>query len=159
MEDIKVMLGDVKFSSRAVGVIIKNDKVLFQKRKGDKYWALPGGKVATLERGKDVVLRELREETGEKRAKVIRPLWFVEYFFTFDNKKEHQYILGYLVNIPDNSKLLKNEEFEGIEEGKNIIYKWLDLKTIKKADIKPDYLKTKLSKINNEFEFVEEEDF
>ena len=158
MEDIRIMLGDIKFSCRAVAVVIKDNKILFQKRKNDEFWALPGGAIGTLERGKDVVKRELFEETGEKRTKVIRPLWFVEYFFSFAGKKQHQYIIGYLVNIPNNSKLLKSEEFDGIEKEKNIIYKWFDLKDISTKPIKPDYLKNKLSNIKEEFEFVEEED-
>ena len=158
MEDIRIMLGDVKFSCRAAAVIIKNNKILFQKRGHDSFWALPGGAIGTLERGKDVVIRELLEETGEKGAKVIRPLWFVEYFFSFDNKKQHQYIIGYLVDIPNNSKLLNSVEFNGIETEKNIVYKWLDLSNISNEPIKPDYLKKQLCNIKNEFEFVEEED-
>ncbi len=31
--DIRLMIGDVKFGSRAVGVLKKNNKILFQKRK------------------------------------------------------------------------------------------------------------------------------
>jgi ADP-ribose pyrophosphatase YjhB (NUDIX family) len=157
-EDIRLMIGNVKFSCRAVGVIIKNNKILFQKRKGDENWALPGGAIATLETGEEVVLRELGEETGEGNAIVERPLWFTEYFFEFGGKVQHQYILGYLVNIPDNSKLIDNDEFSGIEEGKNIIYKWIDKKNIKKSPIKPDFLKNKLSNIKKTYEHIIEND-
>ena len=156
--DIRLMIGDIKFSSRAVAVIEKNNKILFQKRKGDENWALPGGAIATMETGEEVVLRELFEETGEKNAIIERPLWFTEYFFKFVGKIQHQYILGYLVNIPDNSSLIKEGEFDGIEEGKNIIYKWIDKKDIKKSPIKPDYLKTKLTKIKKNYEFISEID-
>ena len=156
--DIRLMIGDIKFSSRAVAVIEKNNKILFQKRKGDENWALPGGAIATMETGEEVVLRELFEETGEKNAIIERPLWFTEYFFKFGGKIQHQYILGYLVNIPDNSSLIKEGEFDGIEEGKNIIYKWIDKKDIKKSAIKPDYLKTKLTKIKKNYEFISEID-
>ena len=156
--DIRLMIGDIKFSSRAVAVIEKNNKIHFQKRKGDENWALPGGAIATMETGEEVVLRELFEETGEKNAIIERPLWFTEYFFKFGGKIQHQYILGYLVNIPDNSSLIKEGEFDGIEEGKNIIYKWIDKKDIKKSPIKPDYLKTKLTKIKKNYEFISEID-
>ena len=156
--DIRLMIGDIKFSSRAVAVIEKNNKILFQKRKGDENWALPGGAIATMETGEEVVLRELFEETGEKNAIIERPLWFTEYFFKFGGKTQHQHILGYLVSIPDNSSLIKEGEFDGIEEGKNIIYKWIDKKDIKKSAIKPDYLKTKLTKINKNYEFISEID-
>ena len=154
--DIRLMIGDIKFSCRAVAVIEKNGKILFQKRKGDANWALPGGAIATMESGAEVVIREIEEETGEKNAKVERPLWFTEYFFSFGGKTQHQYILGYLVNIPDDSKLIKTGEFAGIEEEKNIIYTWIDKKDIKKSPIKPDYLKTKLSNIKKHYEFITE---
>ena len=157
-EDIRLMIGDIKFSCRAVAVIVKNNKVLFQKRKGDENWALPGGAIATMDTGREVVLREIEEETGEKNATVERPLWFTEYFFTFGGKMQHQYILGYLVNIPDDSKLIREGEFDGIEEGKNIIYTWIDKKDIKTSPIKPDYLKTKLANIKKNYEFISEID-
>lgn len=156
--DIRLMIGDIKFGCRAVAVVIKNNKILFQKRKKDVFWALPGGAIGTLERGKDVVKREIFEETGEKNTNVIRPLWFVEYFFSFDNKKQHQYILGYLVDVSDKSKLLQKNEFDGIEKEKNIVYKWFDINELANASIKPDYLKSKLLNINDNFEFLEETD-
>lgn len=156
--DIRLMIGNVKFGARAVAVIQKNDKILFQKRKTDENWALPGGAIATLETGEEVVLRELKEETGEENAIIKRPLWFSEYFFTFENKPHHQYILGYLVDIPDDSILMKKTEFDGIEEEKNIIYRWIDVNDIDKSPIKPDYLKGKLSNISDNYEFISEKD-
>lgn len=156
--DIRLMIGKVKFGARAVAVIKKNDKILFQKRKNDENWALPGGAIATLETGAEVVLRELKEETGEANASIERPLWFSEYFFTFDNIPHHQYILGYLVDIPNDSKLIKETTFDGIEEGKNIIYRWIDIKDIENSPIKPDYLKKKLSNISDNYEFISEKD-
>lgn len=157
MTDIRLMIDDVKFSCRSVGVIIKNGKVLFQKRVGDEFFALPGGAIAITEKGSDVIIREIEEETGEKRAKVIRPLWFVEYMFTFNNKRNHQYILGYLVDIPNNSKLLKQNSFMGIEEGKNVYYEWIPLDKLRETPIKPDYLYDKILNIKDEYEYIYEE--
>lgn len=156
--DIRLMIDDVKFGARAVGVLKKNNKILFQKRKGDEFWALPGGAIEVLERAQNVITRELEEEIGLVDVKVVRPLWFVEYFFNFNNTNQHQYIIGYLIDIDDDNEILSKEEFDGIEEGKNIIYKWIDIDEIKNAKIKPDYLKEKLIDIKQEFEFIEEED-
>ena len=156
VRDIRLMIDSVKFSARAVGVIKNNNQILFQKRKSDKFWALPGGAIGTLERSKDVVVRELEEEIGIKDVKVIRPLWFVEYFFEFDNLKQHQYIIGYLLDIADDNEIITKDIIEGIEEGKNIIYKWINIKDIKNSNIKPDYLKEKLINMKNEFEYIEE---
>ena len=156
--DIRLMIEDVKFGCRAVGVIKKNNKILFQKRKNDDFWALPGGGIEVLERAQNVVVRELEEEIGLTNIKVIRPLWFVEYFFKFDNLDQHQYIIGYLLDVDDNEEIINKDEIEGIEEGKNIIYKWIPVEEIPSAKIKPDYLKDKLLNIKEEFEFIEEED-
>ena len=156
-KDLRLMIGDVKFSARAAGVIKKNNKILFQKRKDDEFWALPGGAIETLERAKDVLKRELEEEIGLTDVKIVRPLWFVEYFFKLDNMPWHQYIIGYLLDINDEN-IINKKEFDGIEKGKNIIYKWFDIDEIKDAKIKPDYLKEKLINMKNEFEFIEEED-
>ena len=156
--DIRLMIEDVKFGSRGVGVLKKNNKILFQKRKDDEFWALPGGAIEVFERAKDVIVRELEEEIGITDVKVVRPLWFVEYFFKFDGLNQHQYIIGYLLDIDDNSDIVSKDIIEGIEEGKNIIYKWIDIDKIKESKIKPEYLKEKLLNIKDEFEFIEEED-
>ena len=156
-KDIRIMIGDIKFSSRAVGVIKKNNKILFQQRVGDDYWALPGGAIETLERSKDVVVRELEEEIGLKDVKVIRPLWFVEYFFKLEGVTWHQYIIGHLIDIFD-EEIINKDLIKGIEKNKNIIYKWIDIKDIKNSNIKPNYLKEKLINMKEEFEYIEEED-
>ena len=156
--DIRLMIDDVKFGCRAVGVLRKNNKILFQKRKTDEFWALPGGGIEVLERAKDVIVRELEEEIGLTDVTVKRPLWFVEYFFKMENVKWHQYIIGYLLDIKDDHKIIDLDEFDGIEEGKNIVYKWIDIKDLESSPIKPDYLKKKLLEVKEEFEFLCEED-
>lgn len=156
-KDIRLMIGDVKFSARAVAVIKKNNKILFQQRAGDDYWALPGGAIETLERSKDVVLRELEEEIGIKNAKVVRPLWFVENFFKLEEVVWHQYILGHLIDIYD-EEIINKDLIHGIEKDKNIIYKWIDINDIETSNIKPNYLKEKLIDIKDNFEYIEEED-
>jgi len=157
-KDIRVMIEDVKFGARVVGVLKKNNKILFQKRANDEFWALPGGAIEVMERAKDVIVRELEEEIGLKDVIIKKSLWFVEYFFNFDNTNWHQYIIGYLLDVKNDCEILDKEEFSGIEEGKNIIYKWIDLDDIKNAPIKPEYLKEKLLDTDSAFEFIEESD-
>lgn len=156
-KDIRIMIDDIKFSARAVGVIKKNNKILFQQRVGDDYWALPGGAIGTLERSKDVVVRELEEEIGLKNVKVIRPLWFVENFFKLEGVTWHQYIIGHLIDIFD-EKIINKDIIKGIEKDKNIVYKWINIEDIKNSNIKPNYLKEKLIDIKEYFEYIEEED-
>ena len=52
-----------------------------------------------------------------------------------------------MLNAPENFKYSDVEEFDGIEEGKNIIYSWINLKEIATAKIKPDFLTQELANI------------
>ena len=58
VKDINVKVNDINFVCRSCAVIRNGDKVLFQKRKNDKYYSLPGGKIEVLETVKDALKRE-----------------------------------------------------------------------------------------------------
>lgn len=151
--DIQVKIDDVTLNCRVAGIIIHNGKVLFPKRRNNKFWALPGEKISIWEKSGDTVIREIKEETGVTVAMIERIMTISEYFFEFQGEKFHQYIFAYKVNIGENEPILKMEEFDGKEEGKDMIYKWLDLDTISVAPIKPDYLDEQLSNISDNIQF------
>ena len=135
--DINVKIGDYVLNCRAVGIIRNGNKILFQKKENDKYWALPGGKIAVGDTGEVTIKRELQEEIGIDVG-VIRVHSIVENFFSFDNDKYHQYIFCYLLSVNKDSFIYEDEEFEGIEN-KGIIYRWIDINALEM--VKPDYLR------------------
>ena len=138
VKDINVKVNDINFVCRSCAVIRNGDKVLFQKRKNDKYYSLPGGKIEVLETVKDALKRELIEELGvEVEVKDIVSV--VENFFEFNNEKVHQYIFSYEVKLLDD-KYNNLDEFEGIETLKEVIFKWFDIDELDEEFIKPNYL-------------------
>lgn len=136
-----------KFNYRVVGVLIDGDKVLMQKRKNDRFWALPGGRGEMMEISKDTIKREYKEEL-KITIDVGRLLWVAENFFNFNNTNIHEISFYYLVSLQRDEFITKLDEFNGIEEGKDIIFKWFDLSSIKDAPIKPKFLNEELLNID-----------
>jgi len=147
--DINFRTGEYIVNLRAVAIIVNNKKVLFQKRKQDEFWALPGGKIRVGETGKETIVRELSEEIGVTNCTVERIQSVSEHFFKYEKDKYHQYIFAYIVKVNDND-ILSNIEFEGIEENENLVFKWFDIDEINETPIKPDFLKEDLLKLDDE---------
>ena len=150
-KDINVKIQDVLLNVRAVAIIVHDNKVLFQKRKQDKFWALPGGKIRVGEKSEDTIKRELKEELELNSFNVERCNSISEYFFTFDNTLIHQYIFSYVVSVDNDEWILKEKsEFEGKEKNENLVFEWFDINSLENAPIKPDFLKVQIDDIKNE---------
>ena len=68
-------------------VLIKNNKIFFQKRPKDKImpglWELPGGKIENYETPENTIIRELFEEIGIKvNNKDLIPFNFISYSYS-----------------------------------------------------------------------------
>ena len=154
-KDINVKIGDYILNCRAVAIIECNNKILFQKREGDKYWALPGGKIEVGEKTSETISRELKEELGLVKYNVDDMAIVSEHFFEFDGNRYHQYIFGHRVSVSYDEYIYNSEEFRGIEKDKNIIFKWLDKELLNGLEVKPDFLGDTLRKVKKrEIEFV-----
>lgn len=147
--DIQFKIDDIIFNCRAVAIIICDDKILFQKRKQDEFWALPGGKIRVGEMSKETITRELKEELGLVSFNVSDVATVSEYFFEFDKDKYHQFIFGHKVSVLNNEWILKKEEFAGIEEQENLEFRWFELNELETAPIKPDFLKEQLDNLSS----------
>lgn len=144
---VKFEANNTTFSLRGVGIVIHNGKILVQKRKNDKYWALPGGRVELGERSDLTPIRELEEEIGVSGFEINRLLYICENFFEINGKNNHQIAFYYLLNCPSDFKYIDKYNFDGIEPGKNIIYTWLDIENIGNEPLKPEFLKNELKRI------------
>ena len=141
--DINFRIDKYIVNLRAVAIIVNEKKVLFQKRKQDEFWALPGGKIRVGETGEETIVRELYEEIGVNNCTVERMQSVSEYFFDFGEDKYHQYIFAYVVKVNDND-ILSNIEFQGIEQNENLVFKWFDKEEIIEDNIRPAFLNEKL---------------
>ena len=141
--DIQFEIEGVTVNCRAVGILINNKKILFQKRKRDNFWALPGGKIAVMEKGYHAVKRELNEELGlNLDPQIPNDLLDVkENFFNYDDKKFHEFIFMYSMELPENSPVLLYDDcFAGTEKGKDLVFKWLNRDDILTENIAPSFM-------------------
>lgn len=134
------------FNYRACGVIYDGKRVLLHRMKDDDFWTLAGGRVQMLEPSDHAIKREIKEELGEN-IEIDRLLWTVENFFKFKGKDYHEISTIYLVKLQKESWILNHENsFNGVE-GERLIYKWFNFDELNNLNIKPRFLKEKLTSL------------
>ena len=115
------------FNYRVCAVIIRNESLLVMTDERCPYYYLPGGRVALHETAEEAVLREIREEL-EIDAKIIRPLWFNQSFFTEDvnHKKYNELCVYFLIDISHTALPDWGNSFILTENGKHRhVFSWI----------------------------------
>ena len=150
--DISYKTESGKFNYRVCAVIISDGKILAMHDERSPYFYLPGGRVKTGETSEDAVIREVREELGII-AKIARPLWLNQAFFTedVDHLRYHELCIYFLMDISETDLLERGNEFT-VNEGKRThIFEWLDFDQLKEEYFYPLFLKKEIFNLPNEF--------
>lgn len=143
--DITFRTGEGRFNYRVCAMIIHDGKILAMHDERSPYYYLPGGRVRLHETAEAAVLREVREEL-EIEAKILRPLWLNQGFFTEDVDKEqfHELCIYFLMDISGTNLLEKGDTFT-LQEGKHThIFEWLEFGRLKGEYFYPVFLKEKI---------------
>lgn len=151
--------GKKRFAFRIAGVAISNNNILLHRSVEDDFWALPGGRCELLENSKDTLIREIKEEIGVE-IKIVRPLYFVENFFNYENRACHEVSIIYLMQFPPESKkVVEKDTFYGHESqlgfekdevyGKELrlIFRWFNINELENLEVYPSFLRTSLKNI------------
>lgn len=136
MKDIQFKVGETMFNCRAVGICIKDNKIILSKKKTDEYWAIVGGKVELGESTDSAVIREYQEEIGVT-LQADHLVALIENFFELEGKEWHQFIFFYQLKDINNELEIFEGEKEAIDD-KDVIYAWFDLSDLQNVQIKPD---------------------
>ncbi len=150
--DISYKTESGKFNYRVCAVIISDGKILAMHDERSPYFYLPGGRVKMGETAEDAVIREVREELGII-AKIARPLWLNQAFFTedVDHLRYHELCIYFLMDISETDLLERGNEFTVNEGKKTHIFEWLDFDQLKEEYFYPLFLKKEIFNLPNEF--------
>lgn len=145
------------FNYRVCALIIHNGKLLAMKNRKTPYYFLPGGRVKLHEEANNAILRELKEELGIT-AKIIRPLWLNQGFFTEDITADqfHELCIYYLIDISQTDLMNQGDTFV-ISEGNNSNnFYWLPIESLKDEYLYPLFIKEKIHELPEVFTILAE---
>ena len=123
-------------------MMISDGKILAMQDERSPYYYLPGGRVAIGETVEAAVVREVQEELGIA-AKVDRPLWLNQAFFTedVDNLHYHELCIYFLMDITDTDLLSRGKSFTAKEGQRTHTFEWLEFERLENAYFYPLFLK------------------
>ncbi|MGI5826731.1 MAG: NUDIX domain-containing protein [Patescibacteria group bacterium] len=125
-------------NERHAGIVVKDSKVLLLHRfkNGLEYYVFPGGHRRISEKGEEVVIREIEEETA---IVVSNPKLVINVKGDYDGKQEDFYYLCDWVS-GDEPRLNGEEVVRNCREN-YFEPKWIDVSEIRNLDIKPLFAK------------------
>jgi len=124
---------------RAVGIIVKENKILLIRRikDGKEYYVFPGGAIEKEESSKEAVIREIKEELN------INNIIIDKFLFQIENRgnKEYYYLIKEFSGQPE----LGGEEKQRMNENNQYYPVWIDLDRLVNLDsLYPDLVREKI---------------
>lgn len=157
--DITFRTAQGRFNYRVCAMILHDGKILAMHDERSPYYYLPGGRVVLHETAEAAIIREVREEL-EIDAKIIRPLWLNQGFFTedVDGDQYHELCIYFLMDISESDLLSRGDKFV-LQEGKHRHeFEWLTFGRLKEEYFYPIFLKEKIWELPEQFELISNED-
>lgn len=158
--DITFRQGSQKFNYRVCAMMIWENHILAMRDERSPYFYLPGGRVKLGETAEQAVLREVREEL-DVGAKIRRPLWLNQAFFTedVDGSRYHELCLYFLMDPAGTGLLARGNTFIRTEGAHVHTFEWLAFDRLKDEYFYPIFLKKEIFTLPKELTLrTEEED-
>lgn len=138
-KDLSLMINDVKLNIRVGAILEYNEKILVEKNKTVDFGVITGGRIRTLESGKEALIREIKEELAiDLSNESFELLSLIENFFVFNDKTYHELYFVYKAKLSSNYGI--EDGFENADNDDSRFY-WYSKEEFKKQNILPAILK------------------
>ena len=150
--NVSFKIDNEKFNYRVCAMMISDGKILAMHDERSPYYYLPGGRVEIGETAENAVIREIQEVLGVT-AKIDRPLWLNQAFFTedVDNLHYHELCIYFLMDIKDTDLLSRGEKFTTNEGQRVHSFEWLEFERLKDEYFYPIFLKKEIFNLPDVF--------
>ena len=150
--DISFIDGNEKFNYRVCAVILDEGRILAMRDERSPYYYLPGGRVKMQETAQAAVLREIAEELGIE-ARIERPLWLSQSFFTedVDGLSYHELCIYFLIDVSKTDLINRGDRFRLFERGHTHDFEWLEFRRLKDEYFYPLFLKKEIYDLPDRF--------
>ena len=130
------------FNYRVCAMILHQDKILAMHDQRSPYYYLPGGRVQVGKTAEAAVIREVQEEL-HITARIQRPLWLNQAFFTEDvsEQRYHELCIYFLMDISETDLLSRGACFRCTEGKRTHFFQWLPFERLKEEYFYPLFLK------------------
>ena len=138
-KDLSLMIGNVKLNIRVGAILEYNGKILVEKNKTVDFGVIPGGRIRTMECGKEALIREIKEELQIDLSKEnFELISLLENYFEFDNKTYHEIYFVYKAVLSNDYGV--NNGYENIDNNDSNFY-WYTKEEFENQNILPAILK------------------
>ncbi len=157
--DISFKTPEGRFNYRVCAVIIHEGRLLAMHDGLSPYFYLPGGRVRLHEAAENALRRELGEELGIG-ARIVRPLWVNESFFTEDvtGERFHELCLYYLADVTHTDLPGRGGAFSLRDRasGRVNAFEWLPFDRVKTEYLYPAFIRGAVSRLPDTLTLITE---
>lgn len=144
---IRIKLKKRLFNMRIAGIAFREGHVLVHRATHEQFWTFPGGTAEIGESSTDTLIREMKEET-DAEIEVLRHLWTVENFLTFEGRDWHEIGVYYLMQMPDDFPFASETIVHRVRDAKNDLeFKWVPAEKarLEALPLQPDFIPAQIA--------------